>query len=179
MRARVRRFLFFAFTSSPVCRNFLCHRSIRVKTFRFFVHFRGEDKKEGRCSPQNACRSGEKVGQVKGEDEKRKPVEARVSRVCAQEVASPSPPWGIAARSRNRKHGTIQTNRPAFLSRSGVFSFPCGKSTTVSVFTPVRRRVNIPDRGNRCRGISAHGVRAPVCRAVRAVRRCSAFGAQK
>ncbi len=179
MRARVRRFLFFAFTSSPVCRNFLCHSPIGVKTFRFFVHFRGEDEKGGRCSPQNACRSGEKVGSVKGEDEKRKPVEARVSCVRAQEIASPSPPWGIATRRRNRKRGTNRAIRPAFLSRSGVFSFPCGKSTTVSVFTPVRRRANIPDRGNRCTGISAHGVRAPVCRAVRAVRRCSAFGAQK
>lgn len=179
MRARVRRFLFFAFTSSPVCRNLLCHSSIGVKVFRIEVHSRGEDKKVGRCSPQNACRSGEKVGQVKGEEEKRKLAEARVSRVRAQEVASPSPPWGIAARSRNRKRGTNRAIRPAFLSRSGVFSFPCGKAVGGSVFTPVRRRANIPDRGNRCTGISAHGVRAPVCRAVHAVRRCSAFGAQK
>ena len=179
MRACVRRFLFFAFTSSLVCRNLLCHSSIGVKVFRIEVHSRGEDKKVGRCSPQNACRSGEKVGSVKGEGGKRKLAEARVSRVRAQEVASPSPPWGIATRRRNKKRGTNRAIRPAFLSRSGVFSFPCGKSTTVSVFTPVRRRANIPDRGNRCTGISAHGVRAPVCRAVRAVRRCSAFGAQK
>lgn len=179
MCARIRRFLFFAFTPSPICRNSLCHSSIRVKAFRFLVHFRGEDKKVGRCSPQNACRSGEKVGQVKGEEEKRKPVEARVSRVRAQEVASPSPPWGIAARRRNRKRGTNRAIRPAFLSRSGVFSFLCGKAVDGSVFTPVRRRANIPDRENRCTGISAREVRAHERRAVRGVRRCSAFGAPK
>ena len=165
MRARVRRFLFFASTSSPVCRNFLCHRSIGVKVFRIEVHSRGEDKKEGRCSPQNACRSGEKVGPVKGEDEKRKPVEARVSRVRAQEVASPSPPWGIAARRRNRKRG--------------VFSFPYGKAVGGSVFTPVRRRANTLDRENRCTGISAREVHAHANRGVRGARRCSAFVAPK
>ena len=179
MRARVRRFSFFAFTSSPVCRNLLCHSPIGVKVFRIEIHSRGEDKKEGRCSPQNACRSGEKVGQVKGEDEKRKLAEARVPRACARDVASPSPPWGIAARRRNRKRGTNRKIRPAFLSRSGVFSFPYGRSKTVSVFTPVRRRANIPDRGNRCTGISAREVRAHERRAVRGARRCSAFGAPK
>jgi len=95
VRARVRRFSFFAFTSSPVCRNLLCHSPIGVKVFRIEIHSRGEDKKEGRCSPQNACRSGEKVGQVKGEDEKRKLAEARVPRACARDVASPSPQWAI------------------------------------------------------------------------------------
>ena len=179
MRARVRRFLFFAFTSSPVCRNLLCHSSIGVKVFRIEVHSRGEDKKVGRCSPQKACRSGEKVGPVKGEEEKRKLAEARVPRACARDVASPSPQWAIRDTETEQETRDERAIRPAFLSRSGVFSFPCGKSTTVSVFTPVRRRANIPDRGNRCTGISAHGVRAPVCRAVRAVRRCSAFGAQK
>ena len=45
MRARFRRFLFFAFTSSPVCRNFLCHSSIGVKTFRFLFTFEVKTKK--------------------------------------------------------------------------------------------------------------------------------------
>lgn len=116
------RFLFFAFTSSPVCRNFLCHRSIRVKAFRIEVHSRGEDKKVGRCSPQNACRSGEKVGSVKGEDEKRKPVEARVSRACARDVASPSPQWSIRdTETEQETRGESSNSSRVFVEKRRVF----------------------------------------------------------
>ena len=179
MRACVRRFLFFAFTSSLVCRNLLCHSSIGVKVFRIEVHSRGEDKKEGRCSPQNACQSGEKVGPMKGEEEKRKLAEARVSRACARDVASPLPQWAIrdTETEQNTRDESSNSSR-VFVEKRRVF-LPLREVDDGSVFTPVRRRANIPDRGNRCTGISAHGVRAPVCRAVRAVRRCSAFGAQK
>ena len=120
--ARVRRFLFFAFTSSPVCRNLLCHSSIGVKVFRIEVHSRGEDKKEGRCSPQNACQSGEKVGPVKGEEEKRKLVEARVSRACARDVASPSPQWAIRDTETEQKTRDESSNSSrVFVEKRRVF----------------------------------------------------------
>ena len=93
-----------------------------MKTFRIEVHFRGEDKKVGRCSPQNACRSGEKVGQVKGEEEKRKLAETRVSRACARDVASPSPQWAIRDTETEQKTRDESSNSSrVFVEKRRVF----------------------------------------------------------
>ena len=52
---------------------------------------------------------------MKGEEEKRKLVEARVTRVCARDVASPSPQWAI------RDTETEQETRDESSNSSRVF----------------------------------------------------------
>ena len=46
VRARDRRFSFFAFTPSPVCRKMLTYSSIRVKAFPVWVHAFASSREE-------------------------------------------------------------------------------------------------------------------------------------
>ena len=90
---------------------------------------------------------------MKGEEEKRKLAEARVSRACARDVASPLPQWAIrdTETEQNTRDESSNSSR-VFVEKRRVF-LPLREVDDGSVFTPVRRRANIPDRGNRCTGI--------------------------